>query len=113
MGRHFYGVPQSPSRQGFRDLSIVLNKPIAPYIEDLFRWNKEEFGRQKLLKEVQATVCYNCHSLCKINILQKWYWLVFQVGRPVPLLRKIEILQTWYRPVLLFRLVDRYHFCVT
>jgi hypothetical protein len=91
MGRHFHEVPQSTSRQGFRDLSIVLNKPIAPCIKDLFRWNKEEFGHQKLLKEVQATVCYNCHSLYKIDILQKWYWLVLpiQVGQPVPLLHNI------------------------
>jgi hypothetical protein len=49
--------------EGSRDSSIVLNKRIAPYIEDLFRRNKEGFGRQRLSKEVQATVCYNCRRL--------------------------------------------------
>ncbi|KAI0293977.1 RNA dependent RNA polymerase-domain-containing protein [Russula brevipes] len=33
----------------------VHNAPIAPYIEDLFRWNKSSFGNQKLSKEIQAT----------------------------------------------------------
>jgi len=37
------------------DSLIVLNKPIAPYIEDLFRWNKQSFGHQRPSKENQAT----------------------------------------------------------
>ena len=45
------------------DTPIVPSKPIAPYIEDLFRWNKESFGHQRPSKEVQATVCYNCYCL--------------------------------------------------
>lgn len=49
--------------EGSRDSSIVLNKPIAPYIEDLFRRNKEKFGHQRSSKEVKATVCYNIHGL--------------------------------------------------
>lgn len=47
------------------DAPIVLNKPIAPYIEDLFRWNKQSFGHQRLSKEVQATVCYNCYCFAQ------------------------------------------------
>lgn len=49
--------------EGSRDTPTVLNKPIAPYIEDLFRSNKETFGHQRSSKEVQATVRYNCYCL--------------------------------------------------
>jgi hypothetical protein len=49
--------------EGSRDSLIVLNQPIAPHIEDLYRWNKEEFGHQRLSKEVQATVGHNCHCV--------------------------------------------------
>lgn len=42
-------------KEGSCDTSTVLNNPIAPYIEDLFRWRKESFGHQRTSKEVQAT----------------------------------------------------------
>lgn len=45
------------------DTPLVPNNPIAPYIEDLFRWNKESFGHQRSSKEFQATVCYNCYCV--------------------------------------------------
>jgi hypothetical protein len=45
------------------DTPIVLNKPIAPYIEDLFRWNKQSFGHQRSSKEIQATVRFSCYCL--------------------------------------------------
>jgi hypothetical protein len=50
-------------REGSHDSPIVLNKPIAPYVEDLFRWNKESFGHQRPSKEVQATVRYSYYFL--------------------------------------------------
>src|SRR6267154_912719 len=45
--------------KGSHDTPTVLNNPIAPYIEDLFRWNKQSFGHQRSSKEIRATVCYN------------------------------------------------------
>ncbi|KAI9508083.1 RNA dependent RNA polymerase-domain-containing protein [Russula earlei] len=35
---------------------VVLSARIAPYVEDLFRWNKNSFGTQRVTKEIQATV---------------------------------------------------------
>jgi hypothetical protein len=45
------------------DTLIVPNERIAPYVEDLFRWNKRSFGHQGPSKEIQATVCYNALPL--------------------------------------------------
>jgi hypothetical protein len=50
-------------KEGSRDSPIVLNKPIAPYIEDLFRRNKLNFGDQTPSKEIRATVCHNCYCI--------------------------------------------------
>lgn len=38
--------------------AVVLGAQVAPYIEDLFRWNKHSFGSKNFSKEMQATVCY-------------------------------------------------------
>ena len=51
------------------DSDTVLNKPIAPYIEDLFRWNKHSFGHQRTSREIQATVRYNRHCLALYTLL--------------------------------------------
>jgi hypothetical protein len=39
-------------------MPTVLSNRIGPYVEDLFRWNKETFGHQGTSKEILATVCY-------------------------------------------------------
>ena len=37
----------------------VLCAPIAPFVEDLFRWDKHSFGCQRRSKEIQSTVSYS------------------------------------------------------
>jgi hypothetical protein len=50
---HVKGLSPSDS-----DSPAVLCAPIAPHIEDLFRWDKQSFGHQSSSKEIQATVSY-------------------------------------------------------
>ena len=47
----------------------VLCAPIAPYVEDLFRWNKNSVGHQRPSKEIQATVSYYFSCNLIINYL--------------------------------------------
>ncbi|KAI0249735.1 RNA dependent RNA polymerase-domain-containing protein [Lactifluus subvellereus] len=45
----------SPSNPDSLAPTAVVNARIAPYVEDLFRWNKNTFGTQRRTREVQAT----------------------------------------------------------
>jgi hypothetical protein len=52
---HLKGL--SPSDPDSPATPVVQCAPIAPHVEDLFRWNKQSFDHQSS-KEIQATVSY-------------------------------------------------------
>jgi len=85
----------------------VLNTPIGPYVEDLFRYKKHNFGNQKLSKEIRATVRYYslpraCDPITNYCSLQS-PWpeldnedLAFRRHGPTSLLGSTPELGAWY-----------------